>query len=152
MEGATAAPPRPSDDGLEDPPEPDPIRPEDSPSVPPEDPPAPADDQPEPEETPADLGEETPEEPQPEGLTVKGDGKQLTLSVGGETPTSSEFKLQGGKIALEGQFKKGQIVRFEVTARVGEVHFVDKVDSASGEVTSTKRLHKARVEGVNRID
>jgi hypothetical protein len=82
---------------------------------------------------------------------ILGSDNQLSLSVGGKKPTASEFKVVGGAVAVEGQFKKGDIVRAHVTLRVGEVAFADKVDG-EGTITDTTRRHKARIESIRRIE
>ena len=141
------APPRPAaaDDGLG---EPDPIDPAASPPVEPVEEQSQNGDGPPPD---ADLGDEGEgKQDEPEALSMAGDYEQMSLNVGGKKPTSSVFKVQGGKIDLEGEFRKGDIVRVEMTLRVGEVAVADKVDS-TGNVASTTRTHKGRVEGVRRI-
>lgn len=85
-----------------------------------------------------------------EDLQIDGTG-QLSMSVGGKRVTSSEVRLQGGAIKLEGQFEKGERIALEVVVVVGEVHFVDKHDAATGQVVECIRRHKARVSSVSRV-
>lgn len=149
MESATA-PPVPAD---EETPAGDPTDPTAAPETPPEpQPPAP--------EPPAE-GDNAPEADLPNGEdhdsdddameAFLGTGPQLSLAVGGKQPTASKFSIVGGAVAMEGQFKKGETVRAEVELRVGEVHFVDKVDG-DGNVTATTRKHQARIESIRRIE
>lgn len=85
------------------------------------------------------------------GLAIEGDG-QLTLTVGGETPTKATVKLRGGKIDVEsGDLDKGKVVDLVVKARIVEVDFVDKTNGATGEVTETERRHVARIMSVERL-
>lgn len=81
---------------------------------------------------------------------IEGATGQLSLAVGGRKPDSSEFKLKGKSVPVEGQYQKGDLVRLEVIVRVGELSFVDKVDNA-GEVTHTTRRHHGLVQSARRI-
>lgn len=80
---------------------------------------------------------------------IAGSAKQLSLDVGGEKVSASEFKLAGGSIPIEGEFKKGAIVVLEVECRVGKIEFEDTVDP-SGTVTRTVRRHVAKMESARR--
>lgn len=108
--------------------------------------------------TVADLAARRNDEPTDDGLDdleqleerVIGDHEQLTLNVGGAKVSASELKLRGASLPVDGEFKKGQLVRFEVLTRIGEVHFADKVDS-TGTVVGTTRRHIAKVESVQRL-
>jgi hypothetical protein len=78
-------------------------------------------------------------------------GTQDTVSavVGGGKPTSTEVRLLGGSLPVEGQFSKGEVVTLVVEARVGSVEFVDALDEW-GTVTKTTRRHKLRMTSVKR--
>lgn len=80
---------------------------------------------------------------------IEGETGQLSLTVGGRGPDKATVKLRGGSINVEGQFEKGDEVTLVVTARIAEVHFVDRIDE-HGVVTSTERRHFARMTGVRR--
>lgn len=92
-----------------------------------------------------------PEEPEPAAqeddfeIVLEGSTNQLSFAVGGKKPTASELKLQGGSIGLEGQFSKGETIVLRVEVRVGEVAFVDKIDSKTGQPVGSTRRHKARI-------
>lgn len=117
--------------------------------------PQPGDIPPEPAQEPAQQPGDPvpdPEEPQPGEepaeafeVTLEGSSNQLSFSVGGKKPTTSELKLQGGSIGLEGQFQKGETVVIRAEIRVGEVAFVDKIDSKTGQPVGSTRRHKARI-------
>lgn len=81
--------------------------------------------------------------------TIDGRLKQLTLDVGGHKVTTSEFKLKGGSVAVEGQFQKGERVQLIVEAVVGKIEFQDKADS-EGNVIATTRRHVATIDSVQR--
>ena len=83
-------------------------------------------------------------------VMIAGDG-QLTLAIGGKTPTDSKVVIRGGAIALEGQFKKGESVALILELRCAEVHVIDKIDTSTREVTGTTRKHVLKVEGVRRV-
>lgn len=76
-------------------------------------------------------------------------GGQLSMQVGGKRPTGSSLRLVGGKIAVEGQFDKGQTIRLALEVQIGEVAFVDERDSKTREVVGCERRHKARIIGVS---
>jgi hypothetical protein len=159
---STATPEAPTTNGVA--PD-DPTDPEAAPERPPEPPqpdeqPMPDQDLPPDGDQPADTPPNEAEADLPNGddhasdeaiELILGSDNQLSLSVGGKKPTASEFKVVGGAVAVEGQFKKGDIVRAEVTLRVGEVAFADKVDG-EGTITDTTRRHKARIESIRRIE
>ena len=84
-------------------------------------------------------------------LVIEGTG-QLSFDVGGKRVTSSELKLVGGKLEVEGQFEKGELVVLRLEAIVGEVAFVDSTDSKTGQVVGCARRHKARIVNVSRAD
>lgn len=84
------------------------------------------------------------------GIVLDGD-RQLSLTIGGKSPTSSVLKLKGGKLDLEGMFHKGDQLRVVLDLRVGAVKVEDSIDSSSREVKSTLRTHWATIEGVQRV-
>jgi hypothetical protein len=85
-------------------------------------------------------------------IIVSGTGEQLTLQAGGKRPTGSSLRLVGGKIDIEGQLTKGEVVRFEVECQVTEVAFRDSRDGKTGNVASTDRAHKATIIGAQRVE
>jgi hypothetical protein len=72
-------------------------------------------------------------------------GSQLTLLAGGETPTTSEFKLAGRSIELTGEFEKGSSSVLKIGVEWGAVEFIDKHDKETGQVVETIRRHKGRI-------
>lgn len=80
--------------------------------------------------------------------------EQLTMSgIGGKAPTASSIRLVGGKVGLKDrQYKKGELVKLEIEARIVEVALVDKLDSNTGGVDSCERRHKARIVGVVELE
>jgi hypothetical protein len=69
--------------------------------------------------------------------------KQLTLDVGGFEPTVSLVKFSGA-IGIEGEFEKGDHVRFEVTGRIGTITHRD-IEDAHGYVVATERVHGVKL-------
>lgn len=90
------------------------------------------------------AGDENEAEAQSAELVVEGSG-QLSLAVGGKKPTGSGLRLTGGKVDVDGQFQKGETIVLRVTAVVGEVAFIDKTDSKTGQVVGCERRQKARI-------
>lgn len=86
---------------------------------------------------------------EPAQKPLPGTAPALSLSAGGEAPTSSSIKLRGGSLTLEGQFAKGETVSVWVEIRVSEVQFVDKLD-VHGNVSGTERRHVGRMTSVQR--
>lgn len=90
-------------------------------------------------------------DPNRELLIVTGD--QLTLNVGGgKQPTSATLRLVGGKIEVDGQYKKGAALVLRIEAVVNEVAFKDEHDSQTGQVVGCARNHRARVTGVSVLE
>jgi hypothetical protein len=77
-------------------------------------------------------------------LVIDGSG-QLSMAVGGKRVTTASLRLGGGKVDVEGQFDKGEILVLRVEAVVGEVAFVDQTDPKTRQVTGCDRRHKARI-------
>jgi hypothetical protein len=86
-------------------------------------------------------------------LAIPGGGS-LNLQVGGQTPDKSTVKLRGGSIEVAGggQLKKGEVVNLLVKVRVDEVHFVDKHDNSTGDITQAERRHIAKMIGVEKVE
>lgn len=85
-------------------------------------------------------------------LVLEGSDGQLSFEVGGKRVTSSELKLVGGKLEVEGQFAKGERAVLRVEIEVGEVAFVDSRDGKTGQVVGCARRHKARIVNVSRAE
>lgn len=79
-------------------------------------------------------------------------GGQLSLTVGGEKPTDSKFRITGGAIELDGQLAKGERVRLELDCRVAGVHVDDRIDPQTREVIATTRKHVLKIEGVQLVN
>lgn len=86
-------------------------------------------------------------------LAIPGGGP-LNLQVGGQKPDKSTVKLRGGSIEVAGggQLKKGEVVNLLVKVRVDEVHFVDKHDNSTGDITQSERRHIAKMIGVEKVE
>lgn len=95
---------------------------------------------------PEDVQEPTP----PMQIPIEGFGATISTTPGGDRPQSSSIALRGGKLPINGEFKKGDVIEFYVRARVAEVNFVDTVDKF-GEVTGTERKHVAKPVAVTRL-
>jgi hypothetical protein len=98
----------------------------------------------------ADAGEgeaAKPDGPPP----IAGVSRQLSLIAGGEEPDGSEFKMRGGSVPVEGEFKKGDVIEVVVKLSVDEVAFIDKKDN-DGYVTSTTRRHIAKPLSIRRTE
>jgi hypothetical protein len=80
-------------------------------------------------------------------LRVDGTAQLGLFAAGGKRPQDSSLRLQGGRVLLaDGQaFKKGDVVRLEVTAVVREVAQRDKPDPATGIVVSAEQKHVAYI-------
>lgn len=91
---------------------------------------------------PGAPGEDPAEQAQPKAPELAIDSpRQMSLDVGGRAPDSSSVKLRSKKIEVAGAFEKGEEVTFVVRAKVAEVHFVDKRDGQTGEISQTERRH-----------
>jgi len=90
------------------------------------------------------------EEVLPMQIPLEGFTDSITVQVGGARPQSSVVALRGGKLPVEGEFKKGDEIELYVRARIAEVHFVDTTDQY-GEVTGTERKHIAKPVAVRRL-
>jgi hypothetical protein len=79
-------------------------------------------------------------------------GNKITLKVGGKNPTGSTITLRGGRIPLEGQVEKGEILDVRLRLRCVDLQFPDKIDSKTGEVTETTRVQVMRAMQIQRLD
>lgn len=117
---------------------------------------------------PADPGEPgkaalaaVPPHEGPDGAVDDGDlqaalslalGGQLSFDVGGKKATGSTLRVVGGKVELDGQFKKGEAITVRLELTVNRVAFVDKHDPKTGQVVGCERQHHARVTGIRVIE
>lgn len=74
---------------------------------------------------------------------VEGTG-QLSFSVGGKKPTGSSLRIVGGRVEVNGQYEKGDLLEITMVVRVCEVGFVDESDEKTQQVVGCERRHKAR--------
>ena len=104
------------------------------------------------------LGEnavETDDGPEAEALVkpmqipLPGDFTGLDDVAGGAQPTTSEARLLGGSLPIEGQFAGEEIVTLVVEAKVSEVHVVYTTDDW-GQTKAIKRRHRMRMISVRR--
>lgn len=79
-------------------------------------------------------------------------GNQLSMVPGGRKADQSTLTLQGGEVAVEGQFSKGERVKFEVEGVVSEITFTDLMDRKTGDVTATKRKHVLKLDGIKKVE
>jgi hypothetical protein len=86
-------------------------------------------------------------EPDEAPESASGAPVQLSFGMAGKKPTTSGLRLTGGKLDIEQQFSKGQTVVLHIEAVIGEVAFIDQIDSSTGQVVGCERRHKARVVG-----
>lgn len=113
--------------------------------------------QPDPQPDPEPQGDfegEGPGEDAPtqQSLEIEGSRKQLTLKIGGLVPEQSQVKLRAGSISVpRGEYEKGETIDFSVTVRCTEVHMVDKMDNATGEVVDTIRRHIFKVSKITKV-
>lgn len=110
------------------------------------------------ETTEAETGETTlaaiaqePEPIPPMQIPLPGTTLQLSLTVGKERPTSSEIKLRGGSMPIEGQFNDGDEITLQVHVRIAEIAFVRRHDKF-GNPGNLIRRHTTQMVGVTRID
>lgn len=96
-----------------------------------------------------DLAEE-PEQIPPMQIPLEGFGDSITSSPGGLRPTSSSVVLRGGKLPVEGEFKKGTEVELLVRCRVADVSYPDTHDEY-GQPISCERRHTLKLMAVRRL-
>jgi hypothetical protein len=102
------------------------------------------------DETTVEEMAEQEEELLPMQVPLEGFSDSISVTVGGERPQTSAIALRGGRLPVEGEFKKGDVVELYVRCRVAEIHFVDVIDKY-GEVTGTERKHIAKPIAVRRF-
>jgi hypothetical protein len=102
------------------------------------------------DETTVENLAEQEQEVLPMQVPLEGFTESITVTVGGARPQSSVVALRGGKLPVEGEFRKGDEIELYVRARVAEIHFVDTHDQY-GEVTGTERRHIAKPVAVRRL-
>lgn len=96
-----------------------------------------------------ETGEPVAKPTPPMQIPLPGDWDAISDAFGGSAPTSSEIRLLGGKLPIDGSFAKGSemdlIIRVKVTGVLGQ----DTVD-AFGQEQGTVRRHMARMISVRR--
>lgn len=102
----------------------------------------------EPEEPSAELVAE-PKPTPPMQIPLPGDWETIGDAFGGRAPDTSEIRLLGGKMPIEGSFEKGTVLDLYVRVKVTGVLGQDTVD-AFGQEESTIRRHMARIIAVRR--
>lgn len=70
--------------------------------------------------------------------------QQLTFDVGGKAPDGSTLRVVGGRIEIEGQYEKGDMLKVEMLVEVRSVEFADEVDKKTGQVVGCERRQKAQ--------
>jgi hypothetical protein len=106
-------------------------------------------------DTPADgePGQElepTPKPTPPMQIPLPGEWDTIGSTFGGREPDTSEIRLLGGKMPIEGSFDKGTVIDLHVRVKVTGVLGQDTVD-AFGQEESTIRRHMARMISVRRL-
>lgn len=98
-------------------------------------------------ETTAEAPKPTP----PMQIPLPGDWDTISGDFGGRAPDTSEIRLLGGRMPIEGSFAKGTeidlLVRVKVTGVLGQ----DRID-AFGVEEGTVRRHMARMISVKRVN
>ncbi len=97
-----------------------------------------------------DEGEDLGPTP-PMQIPIPGTGVSISMTVGGARATTSEVSLRGGKMPVEGDFRKGERVNLHVECIVSDIHFPDSHDEF-GNVVATSRRHILRPFAIRRID
>lgn len=102
------------------------------------------------ERTLAAVPEQEEKPTPPMQIALPGDWDTISSSFGGADPDSSEIRLLGGKMPIEGSFAKGSefnvLVRVKVTGVIGQ-----DVTDEWGTVDRTVRRHLARMISVRRV-
>lgn len=115
-----------------------------------------ADDTPEQDEpdgetpdAPAAEAEVEQRPPKPMQIPIPGTVEGISSNPGGSSPTSSEARILGGSLPIDGEFEGEEYVELVVTAKVGEVDFIYTYDDW-GNTKNVKRRHKFRMISVRR--
>lgn len=93
----------------------------------------------------ADVPRPTP----PMQIPLPGIGTGLNDVAGGSMPTSSEARILGGSLPIDGQFAGEERVTLVVEAIVSEVHVVYTTDDW-GATKAVKRRHRMRMLSVRK--
>jgi hypothetical protein len=96
-------------------------------------------------------GGDEPEELPPMQIPIPGVIEGISTTVGGPKPTSSEARLVGASLPIEGQFPNDALVVLVVEARVSDVSF-PIVRDEWGNVTKVTRRHLLRPVSVRRFE
>jgi hypothetical protein len=86
----------------------------------------------------------------PMQIPLPGTTETISGAAGGPRPTSSEARLLGGSMPIEGQFPLDETVTLLVEVKVGSVEVVSTTDDW-GNVKNVKRRHKMRMISVRRF-
>lgn len=89
--------------------------------------------------------------PDPDELVIEAGG-QITMVPGGRKADQSTITFQGGEVTVEGQFTKGERVKFEIEGVVSEITFSDLMDRKTGSVSATKRKHVMKLDGIQKVE
>lgn len=95
--------------------------------------------------------DEAPKPKPPMQESLPGDFGVSSTEFGGRVPDSSEIRLLGGKMPIEGSFAKGTVLDLHVRVKVTGVLGQDTVDAWGTEQATTRR-HMAHMLSVKRID
>lgn len=87
----------------------------------------------------------------PMQIPLPGDWATISQEFGGRPPDTSEIRLLGGKMPIEGSFPKGTEMDLLVRVKVTGVLAQDRVD-AFGVEEGTVRRHQARLISVKRVN
>lgn len=96
-------------------------------------------------------GEAEPKPTPPMQIPIPGTETDIGTEFGGRLPESSEIRLLGGKLPIQGSFAKGTVIDLHVRVKVTGVLGQDTVD-AFGQEESTVRRHLARMISVKRVE
>lgn len=100
-------------------------------------------------ETVDDLAEHEEEVP-PMQIPLEGFAESVTMTPGGARAQTASVSLRGGKLAVSGEFKKGDVVELYVRCRVADIQFPDTHDKY-GEVIGCERKHVLKPIAVRRL-
>lgn len=87
----------------------------------------------------------------PMQIPIPGTIETISLNAGGPKPTSSEARLQGGSLHVEGQFANDELVTLIVEARVSDVTFPISRDKYGNAVKIVRR-HLLKPVGIRRLN